>query len=114
MGKLIRGDLLFTAAASGGNLENYPMAEKRGRRGRMEKPPSAATVGPEVVPPILTLTEVARYLRVHPSTIYRLLKLNQLPAFRVGSDWRFKLEDIDKFRFGVDETAPKKAPTKPL
>ncbi|MBV8360999.1 MAG: helix-turn-helix domain-containing protein [Deltaproteobacteria bacterium] len=64
------------------------------------------------MPPILTLTEVARYLRVHPSTIHRLVKSSQLPGFRVGRDWRFNLEDIDRFRFGVDETAHKKTPTK--
>jgi excisionase family DNA binding protein len=47
---------------------------------------------------ILTVQEVSRYLRVHPSTIYRMLKRNQLPAFRVGSDWRFTVEAIDKWR----------------
>jgi excisionase family DNA binding protein len=84
------------------------MAEKGGRRGRVEKSPSTGTLGPEVVHPILTLTEVALYLRVHPTTIYRLIKSNQLPGFKVGSDWRFKLEDIDKFRFGVGDTTSKK------
>ena len=47
---------------------------------------------------VMTLEEVADYLRVHPSTIYRLLKKKQLPAFKVGSDWRFNLESIDKWR----------------
>ena len=47
---------------------------------------------------VLTLEEVAGYLRVHPSTIYRLLKKKQLPAFKVGSDWRFNLESIDRWR----------------
>jgi excisionase family DNA binding protein len=47
---------------------------------------------------VLTVQEVSRYLRVHPSTIYRMLKRNQLPAFRVGSDWRFTVEAIDKWR----------------
>jgi len=41
--------------------------------------------------PVLTVKEVAAYLRVHQSTIYRLLKAQQLPAFRVGSDWRFNI-----------------------
>jgi excisionase family DNA binding protein len=30
----------------------------------------------------LTLHDVADYLRVHPSTVYRLLKMKQLPAFK--------------------------------
>jgi excisionase family DNA binding protein len=47
---------------------------------------------------VLTLEEVARYLHVHPSTIYRLLKKKELPAFKVGSDWRFNLESIDRWR----------------
>ena len=47
---------------------------------------------------VLTLQEVSKYLQVHPSTVYRLLKNNQLPAFRVGSDWRFMAESIDQWR----------------
>jgi excisionase family DNA binding protein len=46
---------------------------------------------------VLRLTEVAEYLRVHPSTIYRLLKNKQLPGFRVGSDWRFNRTSIDRW-----------------
>ena len=46
---------------------------------------------------ILTVNELAGYLRVHPATIYRLLKARQLPAFRVGFDWRFKRDVIDEW-----------------
>ncbi|HVA40211.1 MAG TPA: helix-turn-helix domain-containing protein [Candidatus Binataceae bacterium] len=53
---------------------------------------------------VLTLEEVASYLRVHPSTIYRLLKKKQLPAFKVGSDWRFNLESIDKWRSEAEQS----------
>jgi excisionase family DNA binding protein len=38
---------------------------------------------------LLTAEELADFLRVHRSTVYRLLRNGQLPAFRVGSDWRF-------------------------
>lgn len=55
---------------------------------------------------VLTVQEVSNYLRVHPSTIYRMLKKNQLPAFRVGSDWRFTVEAIDKWRAAVETGAP--------
>lgn len=51
---------------------------------------------------VLTFQEVSTYLRVHPSTIYRMLKKHQLPAFRVGSDWRFTVEAIDKWRASVE------------
>jgi excisionase family DNA binding protein len=55
---------------------------------------------------VLTVQEVSTYLRVHPSTIYRMLKKNLLPAFRVGSDWRFTIEAIDKWRASVETGAP--------
>jgi excisionase family DNA binding protein len=44
---------------------------------------------------VMTVREVSAYLRVHPSTVYRLLKHNQIPAFRIGSDWRFNIKAID-------------------
>jgi excisionase family DNA binding protein len=47
---------------------------------------------------VLTVREVSAYLRVHPSTVYRLLKQNKIPAFRMGSDWRFNIEAIDRWR----------------
>lgn len=47
---------------------------------------------------VMTVQDVSAYLRVHPSTVYRLLKRNELPAFRVGSDWRFNVEAIDLWR----------------
>lgn len=44
---------------------------------------------------VLTVKELAEYLKLHPTTVYRLLKAGQVPAFRVGSDWRFNREEID-------------------
>jgi excisionase family DNA binding protein len=54
---------------------------------------------------ILTVRDVSNYLRVHPSTIYKMLKKNQLPAFRVGSDWRFTVEAIDQWLASVEPGA---------
>ena len=51
---------------------------------------------------IMTVKELADYLKVHASTVYRQLKLGQLPAFKVGSDWRFNVEAIDRWRFQQD------------
>ena len=56
---------------------------------------------------VLTVEEVARYLHVHQSTIYRLVRQKELPAFKVGSDWRFNIESIDKWRLA--EAPPKKS-----
>ena len=47
---------------------------------------------------VFTVKEVAAYLRVHPMTIYRYLKQNKLPAFRMGNHWRFNKESIDAWR----------------
>ena len=44
---------------------------------------------------IMTTKEVAAYLRCHPSTIYKLLRQNRLPAFKVGSDYRFDIDALD-------------------
>ncbi|HEY6395275.1 MAG TPA: helix-turn-helix domain-containing protein [Candidatus Binataceae bacterium] len=59
---------------------------------------------------VLTVQEVSSYLRVHPSTIYRMLKKNQLPAFRVGSDWRFTVEAIDQWRSQIESGAVAMSP----
>jgi len=47
---------------------------------------------------VLTVEELSGYLRVHRSTIYRLLKKGHLPGFKIGSDWRFNVEAIDEWR----------------
>jgi len=46
---------------------------------------------------IMTVKELADYLKVHASTVYRQLKLGQLPAFKVGSDWRFNQDSIERW-----------------
>jgi excisionase family DNA binding protein len=38
---------------------------------------------------ILTSKEVSDLLRVHESTIYKLIRKGKIPSFRIGSDWRF-------------------------
>ncbi len=48
-------------------------------------------------PRVLTVRELAGYLRIHQGTVYRLLREQKLPAFRVGSDWRFNREEIERW-----------------
>ncbi len=43
---------------------------------------------------ILTLKEVADYLKLAEKTAYRLAAEGTLPGFKVGGSWRFKKEDI--------------------
>ena len=52
---------------------------------------------------VMTLEEVSRYLHVHRSTVYRLLKRGEIPAFRIGSDWRFNIETIDIWRSELEK-----------
>ena len=44
---------------------------------------------------VMTIKEVASYLGVHSITIYRLLKSSDIPAMKLGGQWRFKKEVID-------------------
>jgi len=44
---------------------------------------------------ILTIKEVAEYLKVTERTIYRLAAAKKIPAFKVGGIWRFRATDID-------------------
>jgi excisionase family DNA binding protein len=46
---------------------------------------------------ILTILEVARYLKVAERTVYRLAAAKKLPAFKVGGAWRFSRSDIDSW-----------------
>jgi excisionase family DNA binding protein len=46
---------------------------------------------------ILTIKEVAVYLKVTERTIYRLAAAKQIPAFKVGGSWRFSRADIDRW-----------------
>ena len=55
---------------------------------------------------VLTVGELSDYLRVHRSTIYRLLKKGQLPAFKIGSDWRFTTDDPDDARIKLKHLYP--------
>jgi len=48
-------------------------------------------------PSIMTLPELAKYIRVHKSTVYRMLKDNRIPAIKVGNQWRFKKDRIDRW-----------------
>jgi len=44
---------------------------------------------------ILTAAELATFLRCNKATIYRLANAGELPGFKLGSDWRFRVDDIE-------------------
>jgi excisionase family DNA binding protein len=56
---------------------------------------------------VMTVDEVAEYLSCHHSTVYRLIGRGELPAFRVGSDFRFLRADLEEWIAHQSAGAPK-------
>lgn len=46
---------------------------------------------------ILTINEVASYLKAGKRTVYRLAASGKLPAFKLGGTWRFRRGDLDQW-----------------
>lgn len=46
---------------------------------------------------IMTLEEVAEYLRLKPQTIYTWAQEKKIPAAKLGKEWRFRKSLIDKW-----------------
>jgi len=46
---------------------------------------------------LMTVREVAAYLRVTDKTVYRLLRRGEIPAAKVGHQWRFAKASIDEW-----------------
>lgn len=44
---------------------------------------------------IMTIDEVADFLKLSKITIYKLVKKGDIPAFRVGNSWRFQRDKIE-------------------
>ena len=64
---------------------------------------------------LITLEEVAAYLRLSKDTVYRMAQAGKIPASKVGNQWRFRREEVDAWLekhknlrgdgSGVDSTA---------
>lgn len=46
---------------------------------------------------ILTIKQVAGYMKVTERTIHRLAAAKKIPAFKVGGTWRLSPVDIDRW-----------------
>ena len=46
---------------------------------------------------LLTVAEVAQHMRVSNMTVYRLIKSGQLPALRVGKNFRIRTRDLSAY-----------------
>ncbi|NOS81330.1 MAG: helix-turn-helix domain-containing protein [Nitrospira sp.] len=46
---------------------------------------------------ILTVMDVAQFLRVPKSTVYKLARQGELPASKIGKHWRFLRHDLNQW-----------------
>ncbi|MGV3467946.1 MAG: methylation-associated defense system helix-turn-helix domain-containing protein MAD1 [Limnobacter sp.] len=56
---------------------------------------------------ILTLDEVAAYLKAGKRTVYRLAQEGKIPAFKLGGTWRFRRSDLERW---IAESTNKRKP----
>ena len=52
---------------------------------------------PETRDEILTLDDVAAYLKAGKRTVYRLAQKGEIPAFKLGGTWRFRRSELDRW-----------------
>ena len=58
---------------------------------------------------IMTIREVADFLRLTEKTAYRFALEGKIPGFKVGGTWRFRRSDIDKLTQGIPADQIKRA-----
>lgn len=46
---------------------------------------------------IMTVKEVAEYLKINEKTAYSLAAEGKLPGFKVGGSWRFRQSDLGEW-----------------
>lgn len=55
---------------------------------------------------ILTIQELAAYLKISKSTIYKLVREGKIPSQKIGRHWRFRKEAIDQWLDGSQSNVP--------
>lgn len=56
--------------------------------------PESPPLGP---PAVMTIDELAEYLQVSKSSLYKLVQTGQIPGQKVGKHWRFRRHTIDRW-----------------
>lgn len=46
---------------------------------------------------LMTALETCRYLKITQRTLYRYLRSRQIPAFKLGKEWRFVRSDLEQW-----------------
>jgi excisionase family DNA binding protein len=52
---------------------------------------------------VMTIDELATYLKIPKSTLYKLVREGKIPSQKVGRHWRFRKKAIDRW---LEETRP--------
>ncbi len=52
---------------------------------------------PQMKGDIITITNVAEYLKIKKQTVYALIAKGDIPGLKVGGSWRFDKTDIDSW-----------------
>ena len=60
---------------------------------------------PEMQTDIMTIREVADYLKLTEKTAYRLVAEGKIPGIKVGGSWRFKRSEIERW---IDERSQRR------
>ncbi len=55
---------------------------------------------------VLTIQELASYLKIPKSTLYKLVREGKIPSQKIGRHWRFRKGTIDRW---LDEARPDEA-----
>lgn len=58
---------------------------------------------------ILTLDEVAAFLKAGKRTVYRFAQNGDIPAFKLGGTWRFRRSELERW---IDENSNQRSPAK--
>ncbi len=108
--------------AQGAGLLNLSAAADTLRGGRESVPTESVENGGRrmdsaMQDDILSVDELAKYLKLKPVTLYKLLRQGKVPGFKVGGTWRFRRATIDEWierrELEAGEEAMEEAPARP-
>jgi len=60
----------------------------------------------ETIGEVLTIQELAVYLKISKSTIYKLVREGKIPSQKIGRHWRFRKEAIDRWLDASQSNVP--------
>ncbi|MFC1736557.1 helix-turn-helix domain-containing protein [Candidatus Hydrogenedentota bacterium] len=66
-------------------------------------------ISQEVMPEIMTVSQVAKYLQLNPQVVYRHVKKGTIPVSKIGKTLRFRKATIDKWLDTLSDDSLKRA-----